>query len=468
MNSAVRRFALFFFSLATLASCEDPSDIGIDLQDENLAGTTYTDTLTINTGTVSQPDSILAFNQDRAILGGYWDAVLGNVKGTTFTEVALSGTDVVFGDKNKPRLLDKLVLTLDYDSTFYGDIGEPITFEVHELTESFQEKASYFTNSSLAYDPKVLGSVTFKPEIVEVKDTTGKIIGEHYSRPSIVLDQEFAQNLLNQSGTTNLKNQANFAQFLKGFAFVPTGDPKFLLGLNLGSNNSKLTLYFRNGSGTGADSVRKSHTFFFGSATTRDFSNITADRSGTALEGLGKNVLLESSETGDESYIQSGTQLLTKLTIPHLAKLKEKHGNIVINRAELVIPIKTASDTKLAAPKALALYETNSSNRILKNSNGETRVVPFDAAYALNSTRYPAQLLFDADKKQYTVNITSYVQAILLGKKPNDGLLIAPAKFTNAGSGTVAISKEIIPYRAILSNTVEKGVKLRVYFTKVD
>lgn len=444
MNSAVRRFSLFFLSLATLASCDDPSDLGLDLQDENLIGAQYTE-LAVEAGTVLQPDSILAFEQSRAILGGYQDLSTGNVKATTFTEVAISGTNLKFGTAPK---LDSLTLTLDYD-VIYGAVGQELAFEVHRLTEGFKEKASYFTNSTLPYESNVLGGTRFKPELVTKKDTaTGKETSS-YVLPTIKLDPAFGQELLDQSDKAPLKDQLNFVQFLKGLAIVPADElPRVMVGLNLGA--SKLTLHYKDGT----DTTRKTHTFYLSGSGVRDFSRIEANRSGTALEGLQKNTVLPSEKTGGEVYVQSATELYAKLTIPLLDKLRQENGKIIINRAELVVPVKNGSTGTIKAPSFLAIYQANGS-RVAENNSGNAVMIPADG-----SAVSPAILVYDSKKNQYTVNITSYVQNVLLEKSANKGFLLGPS--------TSVATKEIIPYRAILSNTADRDMKLRVYFSKLD
>lgn len=459
MNLAVRRFTLFFFSLATLASCEDPSDIGLDLQDENQIGAFYTDTLTINSGTVLHSDSVLAFRQLPLPIGGYQDATLGNVKATAFTEVGLSGSNLTFGTN---PVADSLVLTLDYTTDIYGAKGiAPLTLDVHRLTENFQDKASYFTNSSLNYDSNKLGTVTFQPKVV-TNDSTKT---EQTVPARIRLDLALANELLAQSGKDPLKDQAKFVQFFKGIAIVPQDVPRVLIALNTGSSRTKITLYYKNGT------EKKEHNFFMSGSSIRNFSNIEADRTGTALAGLNKYEVLPSSETGDETYVQAGTQLLTKLTIPHLTKMKEKYGNIVINRAELVVPVKNNSFETLTAPEYLGIYETNNSNQIFYTSKGIPKTVPIDNPNALDSYTYPTALAFVENEKtkeaNYRVNVTAYIQAIIDGKKPNSSLLITPARFQTSADGNL-VGIESIPKRAILVNTADRGVKLRIYFSKLD
>jgi hypothetical protein len=463
MNSAVRRFTLFFLSLALITACEDPSDIGLDLQDDNKIGTFYTDTLTINTGTVLHSDSIPAFKPLPMPLGGYWDSALGNVLATAFTEVGLSGLDLEFGEN---PVADSIVLTLDYNtSVLYGvKQNAPLTLSVHRLTEGFNDKKSYFTNSTMAYESQPLGTTVFQPKIVQKQGTAG---GDSAIVARIKLDKSLAEEILSKSGQAVLKDQFKFVEFFKGIAIVPSAqNSRVLMAVEPASSRTKITLYYRNG----AD--KKEYSFFMGASNIRSFSRIVSDRSGTVLQGLQKYQFLPSEQTGGETYVQAGTQLFTKLTIPYIKELKAKHGNIVINRAELVLPVKTNSFATLETPTQLAIYETNATNKIFYTAKGEPKTVPVDQAVALENYSYPNVLTFKKGATTgtgyYTVNITAYVQGILNGKKANQSMLVTPAKLKQGPNGTGVIIRETVPFRAIITDTEQNPVRLRVYFSKLD
>ncbi|WP_242921522.1 DUF4270 family protein [Pontibacter liquoris] len=456
MNLAVRRFLFFFFATTLLASCEDASEIGIDLQDKNQIGTNYTDTLTITTGTVLLNDSILSFRVVPVQAGQYADPVLGTVKATTYTELALGGSSVKFGDN---PVADSAVLTLDYGA-IYGNQSAPLTLEVHRLTEGFQEKASYFTTSTLAYESEPLGTVTFQPRLTKVKSGNTEVDSATIAR--VKLSPAFASELVAQSGQSTFTNQDNFNNFLKGIALVPTGQLGNIVGFKPNSAKTRITLYYK------AGAEQKTHVFGI-SEGQRFFTNVQTDRTGTALASLDqKGEYIPATATGGESYIQTNSQLLTKIEIPYLLKLKELEGDIVLNRAELVIPVKKGSTAAVAAPPVLALFPTNSSNRILKTSAGAPITVQKDALGSVDRTDNPAALAYDAKRGQYALNITPYVQALLLGKKENLGLLLAPVRIsTNSQTGASGTSTETAPYRAIISNTGEDQVKLLLYFSKL-
>jgi hypothetical protein len=457
MNSAARRFFLFFFSFAALTACEDPKDIGLDLQDENLIGTEFTDTLTIETGTVFQGDSILSYRMASAVVGQYADPVLGITRASAFTEVGLGGTNVNFGSNVKA---DSLVLTLDYGFK-YADTLAAMQVNVHRLTGAFDERTSYFTNSQLSYEPAPVGTAVFKPmiEVVDVSGTKTK----RTKLLRVKLSDELASQFLAQSGQPTFSNQSSFLNFFRGLALLVAEDTNAsLVGFNLGSTSSALTLHY-----TAADGTKKTHAFILGSGGY--FSQITTDRTGTAIESLQANgSLIPSSETGGDSYVQAGTQLLTKLTFSGLEALKAQHGEVIINRAELILPVKNASTVNnLPVPPQMVLYETNSTNRILRDVTGTPRAVQQDGASA-NATSNPASIAYDKAKGQYSINVTSYLQAIMLGQKPNNGLLLGAAVVTESQQRSFTISPQLNPYRAIITNSDPKPIKLLLYYSKLN
>jgi hypothetical protein len=474
MNLAVRRFILFFFSIATLAACEDPTEIGLNLQDDNQIGAEFTDTLTVNTGTVLLSDSILSFRQENALVGFMSDPFLGTVRTSYFTEIGLGGADLKFGDA---PVADSLILTLDYNFLYPKKSNTlPITINVHRLTEGFQDKSSYFTNSQpLAYQSEPIGSINFVPTIERHKLKNGTL-ADSARLIRIKLPTQLAKEIVEQSGKAPLASQGNFSKFLKGLAFVVEGNtPAAIVGITtfpnsvIPSNQTGLTLYFKNGT------EAKTHSFSLNGNAVKNYSRVIANRTGTALAGIQEHQYIPSNETNGVTYIQAGTQLLTKLTIPHLKKLKEKHGEIVLNRAELIVPVKSGTishnDTiflSFAPPTQLALYETNSTNRILRTADGTAKTVQMDLVNTPNIYNFPAALNYNVKKEHYSVNITSHVQAILQDKKPNNGILLAPVNITNSANSGTQIVPYTKPLRAILSNTENRSVKLRVYFSKLN
>jgi hypothetical protein len=457
MNSAVKRLLVLFFSFAAFTACDDPSDIGLDLQDENLIGTEFVDTLTIKTGTVFQGDSILSFRTGTAIVGQYADPVMGKVRATTFSELMLNGTALNFGEN---ATVDSLVLTLDYGFK-YADTLKAMQVNVHRLTSRFDERTSYFTNTPFAYDPTPIGSAQFKPQIY-VEETDGtKTKKTRFLR--VKLSAELANEFMAQSGQPAFADQASFVNFFKGIALaVPEDENASLVSFTFGSANSNVTLHY-----SAADGTKRQHSFLLGAANY--FSQIIADRTGTAIADLqAKGDFAPAAADGD-TYVQAGTQLLTKINIPYLQKFKEEAGALVVNRAELIIPIKASSTTNnRPTPPQLVLYETNSQNQLLRDAAGTLRTVQQDGQDA-RGTLNPAILgaTRKNGKEYYSLNVTSYVQGIMLGNKTHTGLMLGAVVATSQDRG-IAIRPELRPYRAIVTNNEANPIRLLIYYSKLQ
>ncbi|WP_114777613.1 DUF4270 family protein [Botryobacter ruber] len=464
MNLAVRRLFLFFFSITALSACDDPNEIGLELQEGNQIGTEFTDTITINTGTVLLSDSVSSFKLTPSLVGYYADPVLNTQTATTYTEVGAGSSDLTTLANGTTLTLDSLVLTLDY-SFIYGEKSAALTVSVHELTEGFSERGSYFTNSTLAYKPNPVGSTTFTPSILKTKVTN--VDSAVVAR--IKLDADFAQTLLEQAGQESLASQQKFNNFLKGIALVPSTDnPASIVGFNMNSTATAMRLYYK----AGTEATQKVHVFNFSGSDVRNFYSVTADRAGTTLATLeGNGSFVPASETGNESFVQANTQLLTKITFPHLDEFREKKGNIIINRAELILPVTPSSNSTLPSHPAFVLYEATNSNRIKRNAAGLPLAVQQEGTYNLNSTLYPATVAYNASKNHYRLNMTSFVQGIIYGNKENTGLLLSSGNASVVSGSQVSerqVTPEPRPYRTIISNTAAEPVKLLIYYSKLN
>lgn len=452
MNLPVNRTLLFFAFAVSLFSCDDdPTDIGLELQGSvNQIGTSYRDDFQINASTVLLKDSIVSFGSRPVLAGRVNDGPFGTISTRAFAEVSLPGNNLTF---EATPMADSIVLSLGYNY-YFGDTTLTTRLSVYELDEAFFEKATYFTTSELRTKPNALGSVAFRPRPTGTRPA-GAAATVPRSTPTvkIKLSQELASRILAQSGQPTLANQGAFvAQVLKGISIAPSPDAPAgaVLGFNLQSDSSYINLRYTSGT------TKRSVKFRFYDMEPR-FNKITADRTGTPLASLehsGDIVL--STQTDNVAYLQSGTGLRTKITFPDLASLRNEGGTLAINRAELVVPVQKDLFDQSLVPPLVYLYETNETNRILKFNDGVTpRRVQRDGGQYLLGAGAPAELEYDAEKKEYRLNMTSYVQAMLYGSKPNTGLLIG------SGANSNLINRTIIPA------TGPDRIRLRVYYSKV-
>lgn len=376
-----------------LSGCKNEStDIGLDLIEGQVA-TDFTDTITLQAYSVLE-DTINTTNLSANILGHLSDPVFGNSSAGIFTQLALSGAAVNFGDN---PAIDSVVLTLQI-SGYYGDTTSAVGIRVHRITEDMSDATTYHQTSTLAYDPTPLNhslnGITLRPTTPIVVDT-----GMYSAHMRIRLSQQFGQYLLNNQNSLN----NNIQSFLKGLyieAVNHTGSRGYMLTSNLGSALSGLTLYYHN-----SNEQRLRYTLSFSDKCVR-FTRITHDYNASQSNDFVREVLQGQHDIGENVlYLQGGGGVKTRITFPYLKDAFAQYGNrVVIHRAELVITDLDPDETSLTHPTTLTLQGIGLSDSAI-------RFLPDDDYYT-NASYYGGT--YDGSKKEYRFRITKYVQQLLL------------------------------------------------------
>jgi hypothetical protein len=166
------------------------------------------------------------------------------------------------------------------------------------------------------------------------------------------------------------------------------------------------------------------------------------------------------------AYIQGGSGIGTKITFPGLEEIRKK-GNILINKAELFIPVEDIYAEKYNPPR-LVLYQEGF-NKILQDSNRADLFVQQDGLSALGNTT-PAIAAYLTSTKGYTFAITSYLQAYMLGTKNFDMILsVSPGGIIFGVDQSSNIlrspSWNSFPTYRVVGGSSSKPVKLKIYYT---
>jgi hypothetical protein len=466
--------AALFLSSLVFSACEDPTAIGLELQEPGTQiGTTYSDTATVKVSTVLLNDSVITLNSARVLVGTAADPTFGSLTAKTFTEIGLSSADVKFDANNGA---DSLVLRLDYDY-FFGDTTQALTWNVYKLTEGFIDQRTYYTTSSLASSPEVLGTVTFKPRPKGTYVTLGAT-GDTLTRNNpylinIKLDKapglQLANAILAQSDKDPLKTQQGFLDnLLKGLVIAPAGSQTngAILGINLNAATTKLTLYYT----ATTDNKQKEYSFI---PTSRYFNQIQSNRAGTSLASLTTHGMsISSGAANNLAYLQAGAGLVTKIDLPYVTNFRTKNGvskDLAVNKAELVIPILEPSvangNDSLKLPAITTVLESTLNGRISRTAAG----VP--NALAGEGTGAEARLEYRGKGKgyNYVVNITSYMQSLLYNRKTNNGLIIYPSNISASTSTPTnfaqTVNRAIIEANQNSTNPAARKVKLRIFYS---
>ena len=224
-------------------------------------------------------------------------------------------------------------------------------------------------------------------------------------------------------------------------------------------SNSNLSLYYKKSNTTTTPSKVDTVTVNFplGNGSHAVAASVKHNYVGTAIETQLNNPNQQYAVT----YLQPLIGLKNKISFPSLEKFSANTGQIVVNKAELVVDLANGSDIKPfeAAPR-LALY---------RYDIAEQRVL-----IEVNINERPESIggYFDAIKKQYVFNVTAYIQNIIAKKTKDYGTFIAPIPintiselFTSPSLGSAA--RSVIG--AYKKNTVigERTMRLNLYYTKV-
>ena len=376
-----------------LFSCKNESSpIGLDLLD-NPTDSEFTDTISLEAWSMLE-DTINTTSTTAHILGHISDPVFGNSTAGIYTQLALGGSAVNFGEQ---PVIDSVVLTLQI-SSYYGDTNSAVGIRVYQLTESMDKSASYYQNNTIAYDPtplnQHLSSYTLRPNVSVVVDTN--VYNAHMR---IRLSQQFGQNLLNHEDDLN----NNLQDFLKGLyigAISHTGVCGYMMMTSLNSALSGLTLFYHN------NEEQNLHYTLSCTDNCARFTHITHDYNVSQDNAFVSEVLQQQTALGNQVlFVQGGGGVKTRITFPYLEQAFDQFDKrVLIHRAELVITNVEPYEPYLTQPAGLTIQG-------MKKSDNDIHFLPDDDYYT--SSSYFGGV-YDATRHEYRFRITKYVQQLIL------------------------------------------------------
>jgi hypothetical protein len=400
-------FACLF--LVLLVSCnKNKHEIGKPAIDQDLLlnGIT-TDTFNLITYTINE-DSAITDNAPNVLLGSYIDPKFGKVNASFYTEFRLKSLNPNFGDMGT-IVVDSCVLALQYVG-YYGDQSVQ-TFEVYELSDSLSMDSVYYDFSTKPTKPGNLvpsGHGTFGP-----RPLNNAVVGGDTLAPQlrIPLDTNFAKSMLNEAATnaSTFASNVNFQNFFKGFK-VNVNNPSQTIGqgailyLNINNNAaSKLTIYYTQAG------VSKSFDLVMNSYCS-DFVHIETDHSGTPLD-----LVLQDSTKGQTTFYAQAFRQRAVIKIPGLDALPK---NVVVHRADLYLPVQFQNGYRYKPGSAVSVAAR------LKQS--DTKLTNLNVTGA-----------FVDSKKQYTIDLRTYTQALIADNIENTGVVVSPVYFRNSAERIV-------------------------------
>lgn len=406
MSKVVRYITLFSVLSALILSCTKDKKMGKDVIDNDsyLFGTT-TDTFDIITYTVAE-DSVITDNASNVVLGSYVDPKFGKVNASFYTQLRLAGFDPNFGAD--PIQIDSFVLALKYVG-YYGSLTAQ-TFEVYEMNDSISLDSTYYTFSSVPVKSTNLvpiGKGTLVPDPLHNTIVGGDTVN---AQLRIHLDTNLARTLINEaiSGNGTFSSNDNFLNYFKGLKVTTNNGPQTvgqgaILYFDITDAASKATIYYHQ------SNLVKDYDLLINS-NSADFSHVDLDNTGTSVAAL-----VQDSTLGNVEFYAQAFKYRAAVKIKHLDKLPKK---IVVHKAELTLPVQFQTGYRFKPGSSVSVATK------LKSSDN-------------NYTSLGILGDFDESAKHYTINLRTYVQAVINNDIENNGVVLSPRYFINSAERIV-------------------------------
>ena len=411
-------------AFVVLSSCKEPAFDDTLLTGSDSIGVNYRDSFVITCNT--EKDTIYSGkNREESLLGNITESKFGSTYASFYTNFRLLSNNVNLG--TAPILIDSCFIQLDVKS-YYGNFSQPLDLIFYRLNESINGTSDFLTDRSFSVQLPEIGRYTLYYE-------KGKSILK------IPLYNSFGQDVVNQSGSSNLANNTNFQNWLQGMYVTVnnslTGDG--ILNLSLIGGNSKLIFYYK---GSAVGDTTKRFEIPINDQCAR-VNHYVRNKAGSAAHIASQTILAEPGS--QKAYIDGLSAYRTTVKIKDI----ENIPLTAVNKAELLVfPIGTDSTYNLPKRLYISRIDDNGKDVVLQDFLPTTNLGGIRDTTTLNGVVVPV----------YKLNLTRYVQSIISQEFNNNGLrlYVFPANITSE--------------RMVLGggNHPTHPMKLRLITTKID
>ncbi|MBO9639147.1 MAG: DUF4270 family protein [Siphonobacter aquaeclarae] len=388
------------------------------------------DTFTVKTSTVAVLDTFVTSADSNVYVGRWRDVNTGAQDFTGYITPLFPSNSLA--DLVGEVSFDSLVLQMPFRYA-YGDTLENVKLSIHQLNEVIESDV-YYNNKSFPYNAKPILEKTIPPHRKE----WGSLL-------SIRLPTALGQTLFDGFRNRTITDDDDIHEIIPGFALRMTTIRNLIVGLNTISDNAAIKLYYHENL---VDSKAESLDI---KLTGPHLSNIVSNYTGTPMAKLVlPSDYVNSTLTGNRSFVLTGGQLRTRLEFPYFDMIKGSDYFVGVNRAELVFtPIRSTTKDNAPPPSTLTLYQLNQNNEI-------TNVVPTTPGGATAVSGSYAFVDGIEFRNNYTFALTAYMQQLMKGQVEAKPLLMNVATSTTLNFSRVALGN---------SFNDDYQVKLRLYFT---
>ena len=449
-------------SLFILNSCKNKDTIGLGIDSKTQLTGNLIDTATIVVNTFPE-DSVVTSGLSKTPMGYFKDPVLG----TTEANIAIAlnlPNQTAYTLPTGSIVVDSAVLALKYTDGFYGDsLTSRYKINVYQLKER-PLSAIYYNTRSWSYDNTALlgsrsffarthDSVTINQVVTGAPDTLRRIVPQL----RIPINKNFINNILFNAGSVQLASNSVFQNNVKGlYITLDKSGTTGAGGTFMFSLADSLHVYYHAISGTTIDTAVVSLPL----STGQHAAQIIHTPSAAVTTAVTNH-----SASADVFYVQGLAGLKTKISFPYLKNILKTVGNIVINRAELVITPAPGSTvpTFLGPQPKLSMYRWDLAHQpaLLQDASAAD---PRSGGVATFGGFYSSKT------GSYHFIVTGYIQDLMMGKAVDYGTYLAAVDTTNkqtvdinptpqTGGRTIAIGSD--------KNSAGR-IKLNIIYTKIN
>lgn len=382
-----------------ISSCEDPSNLGLDLDPNNNQIGVFYQEIPLS-ATVIKQDSLLTINPNFLVFGHEESDFFGKTEGIGYSRLFFN-RDVAKPEAN--AVLDSVRFNFNVRFVLADELESEKTFQVHRLNEQIQD-VNYYNFSSLEYNEEPIFTASF--DFSARQDTL--VFTKLENNP---FTNQLFEDLKEGSAFTDI---FTFREYLPGLVFKGAEDEKVSFTVRPG-NNTGFVFFYRNE----GDTVSRAYPIATGvnSNIARHFNQMIIDPTGTPTEAIVEPYV--SYDLGGKVGSKNNTGLLVKLDMSPLDAFLDTLQNITINQAILEMGPLSRNIASLRPPQFHQMFFTNETNKVLLRNDGRVMAVQPDGRPQYDPTTdepifsdSPALLAHDLEKNIYRQFITSHINAI--------------------------------------------------------
>ncbi|MEL6811836.1 MAG: DUF4270 family protein [Bacteroidota bacterium] len=349
--------AIFSLFIAIVA-CSSPEEIptfvvGEDLSESNVRILSI-DTFDLELSTFKF-DSIVTSGSDRLLVGRYLDSAFGTVESSAFLE--LGGATFEIPEEGE---LDSIALILGYDRYFYSDTTTLAQINVHRVTDDIKpdDVGAFFNTTEIPYQSLPIITRNFKP----------RPLGEDSLH--ISLPKAFGQEVFHKIQQGLISDNAELINEFKGITIRP-GDntDAAIIGFSTDLERTYMRFFYSVSDEFGKEEFIYDLTENPTSIDPAYFNSIRSELAGTGLEEieLDQEISLPSTNTNQQSYVQSGIGIATRIQFPTIKKLYDIPGTGTLLIGNLLIrPARNSFDGFLSIPDSLSVNILDQNNDVIE------------------------------------------------------------------------------------------------------